>query len=53
MLFRSGELELLGHRAEGVSPQLTVESDGYAECERRIDLTIEMMAGQVRVRRRG
>lgn len=49
----AGELDLLGHRAEGVSPQLTVESDGFAEAERRIDLTVEMMAGEVHVRRRG
>lgn len=50
---KAGNLDLLGHRAEGVGPHLTVESDGYAQAQRRIDLTIEMVAGEVRVRRWG
>jgi len=49
----AGELFILGHEAQGLWPQLTVESDDYRQLPRRVDLEIEVWAGEVRVRRRG
>ncbi len=49
----AGDLELLDHRAEGIGPRLVVESDGFAESPRRVHLTFDMLAGEVRLRRRG
>jgi hypothetical protein len=49
----AGEIHLLGHEAQGVSPHLSVESDDYAAAPRRVDIDVEIWAGEVRVRRRG
>lgn len=49
----AGEINILGHNSQGVSPHLSVESEDYAECARRVDIDVRMWFGELNIRRRG
>ena len=49
----AGEIHILGHHSEGVSPHLTVESDDFQDSARRLDIDVQVRFGELHVRRRG
>lgn len=49
----AGEINILGHNSSGISPHLSVESEDYRACPRRVDIEVEMWFGELNIRRRG
>lgn len=49
----AGEIRILGHHSEGVSPHLTVESDDFASSARRLDIDVQLRFGEITIHRRG
>lgn len=49
----AGEIDILGHAAEGITPHLRLESEDYAQHQRRLNIDVRMWFGEVRIRRGG
>lgn len=46
---KAGEIDIVGHRADGVNRDLAYQSDGYDSATQKLDLHIILKAGSIRI----